>query len=503
MSFTNWTENISNPHSVIRYPRNDDEIVALIKEARENDEIIRVVGNGHSQSPSVCDSSEPVVLISMSNYSVHPYDYVLDRTRNEVTVNAGWTLGKLYDRLNLDRYFLDTQTAGTFFTLGGLISMPTHGGRIGGCFISDGVVRLTLIDDRGYKVVKSINDPDFAYYRMGLGVHGVITTITFRLHQMPNLKKTITTTRAAFINGRANREVFDNRVRQIIANCLDPSGPARYHHSVIDFHNDVWLSLEWESSDKPCIWSNEAPELDCLDKSDFYDKVHTYLVPNYRRNPDYLKFLSKAHRAAMHAFIAKDYLEDNDMFWVHTACRIYFMSYFIPIHVEGNEVDLRVFYEAIESIKELTTQFAEEKSPFNLDFPMDLRFVTTNPQLTTVASPLRSINGKKTVYIAVEAIAGASNLDLNAAKRNWLTDFFLPSPDVKLNQDFYRFMTILEKKWVALGGVPHYAKIYGFDDGKVTSSAAVRKVFSSEQKALLAKRASPLFTNKYIRTLLS
>ncbi len=52
--FKNWTENISSKVEIY-YPENDSDIIQIIRNAKENDVNIRVVGKGHSMTPLVCD----------------------------------------------------------------------------------------------------------------------------------------------------------------------------------------------------------------------------------------------------------------------------------------------------------------------------------------------------------------------------------------------------------------------------------------------------------------
>ncbi len=128
--FVNWSENIINENATIYYPTHDEDIISIIEESKRRGAIVRVVGSGHSMSPLVADSKEKVNLISLRDYQLSPENLMIDSERLTVTVNAGWTLGRLYDHLNCHSYFLETQPASTAFTLGGLVAAPVHGGRL-------------------------------------------------------------------------------------------------------------------------------------------------------------------------------------------------------------------------------------------------------------------------------------------------------------------------------------------------------------------------------------
>src|ERR1700722_3159493 len=129
--FKNWSENINNNTTYIKYPRNDADIKHIIIDAKNTGKIVKVIGSSHSISPVVSGNNEKnMILISLEKYSL-PENIIIDEDNNTVTVNTGLKLGNLYDELNKHNYFLETQPASSAFSIGGVVSMPVHGARLG------------------------------------------------------------------------------------------------------------------------------------------------------------------------------------------------------------------------------------------------------------------------------------------------------------------------------------------------------------------------------------
>lgn len=494
--FTNWCENISNP-SRIYYPKNDHEIITLIQLAKQKQKPIRVVGSTHSISPVVCDSKEDLILISMKDYHLSQ-DIVIDHNLKRVTVNAGWTLGKLYDELNRYHYFLDTQPASPAFTVGGVVSMPVHGSRLGASLIADSVIAMTFINQDGLIVQKNYEDSDFNMYRLNLGIIGIVTSVTFNVLQIKNIKATLETHNNVFLpDGKINRTAVEDKFKELISACF--RSDIHYHHSFMDFHNNVWLTIDWTPNNEPSFISFDTPEPESVPKIGIDEVLHDHILPHYRKNRDYLKLLGKIYRFGITTLIQKNLLEDKDMFWVYIGTRVFFMSYMIPVYTEGQPMDLTRLYSALEAIMEEV----KKVRPFNIDLPADIRFVVSNTN--SIASPIA--NSQRTIYLAIDLTCGPANLNLTLkSSRCEIFDcLFFSNDDKELNADFRKFFSSVEQKWKYLGGVPQYSKLFGFGGSKNNpfDPHFVRQVFPNDIKQLLRIYAQPQFMNNFIRTLLS
>ena len=497
MSFTNWPENIHNDNVIIHYPTNDDEIINILNQARDNNKIIRVVGSSHSTSPAVSNSKEKLSLISLSQYQLMPENLTIDHKELTVRVNAGWTLGKLYDQLNVYRYFLETQPASSAFTVGGVISMPIHGSRLGASYISDTITEITFIDMSGKRITKTILDNDFNTYRINLGLFGVVISVTFKVNHIKNIKTKVKLYSDVFLaNGKFNRDIMSDKLNEIIKDCYGTK--IRYNHSFLDMHNNKWLSTDWKPTDQePGIYI-DTKEQEEVTKEKAFEGFHRYIVPHYRENKTYLKLLGATMLGSIYGFIKKNTFEDHDMFWVSTGTRVFFLSYLIPIHTEGDEINLDNLCSALEVIME----HVNTANKFNIDFPIDIRFVCSSN--LSLASPIR--NQKKTVYMALDLTCAAANLDLSAnVKTCKLFDCMFGMDFKGLNKDFRRYYYEIQEAWKQLGGVPHYAKLFGFSSatGNPFEPAQISNILGPDVKDILRKQAQPLFMNKFVEQLLS
>jgi hypothetical protein len=514
--FTNWSANIYN-ESEIHYPVNDDDIIKMIVKALKNNKIIRVVGSAHSISPVVCSSDESkIYLISLKKYMLGcgtPKEQIMiDHDNMTVKVNAGFVLGQLYDQLDEHSYFLETQPASPAFTIGGVVNMPVHGGRLGASLMADTITELILIDMYGKKIIKSDADPDFDLYRLSLGVAGIVISVTFRIRKFNDIKCQITTYQNVFNNGMINNNLVDDFFKDMIMKCLlNDHDEVHYSHSFLDFHNNKLLAVNWVSSDiKPIINVDiDNAEKICTLPTDI---IHQVFLSDYRENSNYLKILGKIIRLGVEGSVMKNHLEDNNMLWVTTGTRVYFMSYFIPVHIEGQDFDLTNLHKALEIVKNQIDISVKNKKKFNVDFPMDIRFVVSNNK--SRASPIYQLtNSNKIVYIAIDLTSGPSDIELASKK--------IAKSDIQLNNDFRLFYSSIENQWKKIGGVAHYSKMFGFKDAS-SGTNLTEKMRSEEQftgsdpfdksclqlvfdpllKVQLKSISQPLFVNEFVKYLI-
>ena len=494
-TFTNWSGNIRNNTDIL-YPINDADLIRMIAKAVDKEKVIRVIGSAHSISGTVCQPNESkLLLISLKKYRLglgQPEEQiVIDHEKMTVMVNAGVTLGALYERLDDYSYFLETQPASPAFTIGGVVSMPVHGGRLGGSLIADTIIGMTLIDMYG-TVTKSETDVDMDLYRLSLGMLGIITSVTFRIHQMKDIKCDITTYQNVFSGNRVDGKQVDEFFTDTINKCLSTDKEWYYNHSFLDFHNNKLLTVNWKSSDiNPIIDIDveNAEKITVLPT----DIIQNVFYPDYRESPSYLKILGKIVRLGVEGSVVKNRCGDNDMLWVTTGTRVYFMSYFIPIHTAGEPIDLTKLYRAFEIVKNQIDTAIRDKKTFNIDFPTDIRFVVSNNRCK--ASPIYNPE-KKIVYMVVDLTTGPSNIELMTKNIN--------KHYKQLNSDFREFYGSVEREWRELGGMAHYSKLFGFTDSNSDpfDESGLKLVFDPELKSILKNKAQPVFVNRFVRNLI-
>jgi len=497
--FVNWTENIKNNNNKIRYPKTNDDIKALLVEAKEKMLNVRVVGSGHSMCPTICDSTENyLMLISLRDYNLEPRNIDIDHNKMEVTVNAGYKLATLYDQLSKYNYFLPTQPASSVFSVGGVVSMPAHGCRIGGSLISDYVVKMQIINSDGIEILKQIDNDDFDLHRICTNILGIITSVTFKIIKMDNIEAQICSYYNIFYDDRCKIKRFklDTFFKSIIMESLsNEEVNPQYVQCFLDFHNNTLLCINWQDADEEYL-PGDYPDVTNIHKVQSLEYVLTKLHKGYREDQKILNLLGKLTRHEIEHAIEKNMQEDRDMFWVTVGARTYFMSYFIPIHEEGDVINLDKLYAAIECIMIIIRKFKAEKRKFNIELPCDIRFITSTDKC--LMSPIYRNDGKKTVYVSIEVICFANNLHLKMEH--------VSGSDLALNYDFREFYYTIEQEWIKLGGVPHWGKMFGFyaKYGDPFSYNSIKNILDTETKKLITTKAknNSMFTNNFVNTLL-
>jgi len=497
--FINWTENIKNKRTIIHYPKNDDEICELILLALKRNQKVRVAGSKHSQSPAVTNTAEPnLLLISLEKYKSDK-DIFIDHDKMQVTVNAGWKLGQLADELNRHNYLLETQTAGSVFSIGGICSMPVHGSRLGASIISDYVTEITYIDDSCNKITKTEADDDFDYYRTNYGIYGVVTHLTLKIMAVNNISAKITNFYNIFydihVDGyKLKRSQLDEYFANVVAKCLepDPNCP-EYVQCFVDYYNNVFVVIEWKDDDEKYHVAKEYPDATKMYNLLTPEIYFSKLSKNFRSHLPTLKTGNQIARAAIMYNVEKNMQEDRDMFWISTALRSNFMSYFIPIYHEDIGLNLDNLYTSIEFVMNLNKIFVEKEATFNIDLPSDIRFVVSSQK--SKLSPI--YNEKKIVYAAVEIICTAYNIETDRRKINGITEHLI-------NELYRQFFYQVEQKWLSLGGIPHIGKVFGFEkDTDPFQKSRIAKVLPESAKSIMRERFDTLFVNNFVTDLLT
>merc|ERR1712176_74820 len=167
---------------------------AQIRDAKLKGGKISVVGAGHSATPAVCANGEKVTILNLASYSMSEDqnsptpDFQVDESGPTVMVNAGWNIDELMSKLGdlWPDYIMEAQTAGRIFSIGGLVNMCTHGGRMKAGLIADTVVGLRVINAEGeVRIIDS--EDELRFYRMSLGAFGVVTHVTMKLRKITEL----------------------------------------------------------------------------------------------------------------------------------------------------------------------------------------------------------------------------------------------------------------------------------------------------------------------------
>jgi len=172
-SWTNWTGDRSCAPREIVAARDEADVVAAVRRAREQGLTLRVAGAGHSFSDLV--PTDGILL------RLEALDRVVDADAQTglARVQAGITLHALGPALAQHGLALENQGDIDAQTLAGALATGTHGTGARFRNLSANVVGMRLVDGRG-EVVELDGGDELRAARVSLGALGVVTEMTLR-----------------------------------------------------------------------------------------------------------------------------------------------------------------------------------------------------------------------------------------------------------------------------------------------------------------------------------
>ena len=512
-TFINWSQTIVTNYSVWE-PKDDDEIRKLIYEAQAAGLTLRVLGHGHSQSPSVCGNNEPgVLLMRLNRYeqenSGHPdFEWVNGEQGDafrDVEINAGWSLAQLYGRTVPRGYFLFSQTAACPFSIGGFYMHSVHGSSHAESVMSTRCVGLRVIKYDG-TIVNIDKEKDLRMWRSSYGAGGVVTHVTIRLRRITSLK-----------NSHVNFafEMTPEKVQSCIFDSLGSYHACEFFWD--PYSNDLviarWQGVNDEKA--PSNFERKSVDDDHFKASmtmthglpvggDAFAKV----APDSCRCFEAREVNLQAAFAGLRHFLAKDAAGPDSMFIVDWVPRCVFMAYFVPIRSAWDVIN------AMKAVQEVIAWGNETKQAYGIDIPVEFRFVrgNSNAVFTPLWEPQQSAQedpddfSKKQLYMNIEVIAYTKDLDQTFSPYSHKDNPYTAS----WQEYWYR----LEQKWRKIDGCrPHPAKLFGLDprpEGGYRAFAPqyVHEVWTPMQKRWIKKwllEVDPpqVFTRNYIKQLLA
>ena len=184
----NWSGSFLNKPEKILYPRNENDIVKIIKHCNYTGKKMGIIGAGHSFTPLAVTNG---ILVSLQHLSgIEKIDY----EKKRITILGGTTLTDLGK--NLHKHGLTMENLGdiNLQTIAGAVSTGTHGSGINFGNLSTQITELTLITPQGDKLLISANENShlFEAARLSLGLLGVITKVEIKVikaHQLISISK--------------------------------------------------------------------------------------------------------------------------------------------------------------------------------------------------------------------------------------------------------------------------------------------------------------------------
>jgi len=190
-TFRNWEEHMMTCAQWLQ-PRSEGAIKDLLAYAKHKGYHVRIGGTAHSAGGLITDGKDVnTFVISLGEFkSYDPYwefDFHGEPGNQRATVNAGWTQLHLFQHTRPRGYFVPAQTAGYFFSLGGIVANSVHGGAYNAGFVNEYVTALRVMDHAGnIRVIDQ--EADLRHWRCSFGLLGIILGIEFKLEYRSRLE---------------------------------------------------------------------------------------------------------------------------------------------------------------------------------------------------------------------------------------------------------------------------------------------------------------------------
>ena len=360
-SWSNWAGNQQCAPASIRRPTSEQELVRIVTDAARTGQRVKCVGAGHSFTPIACTDG---VMLDLSGYGrVLAHD---PETRR-VTVEAGITLHKLCEELDLRGLALENMGDIAYQSIAGATSTATHGTGWHFGNLSSRIVGMRLIAGDGSIVECTADEnPDIlAAARVGIGALGIVSTITleavpaFRLHAIEE----------------------PIRVDELLADFDGYMSSADHVEFYWVPHTPWALTKRNRRTDEPAVPRGRVKRT-----------IEEVLLPNVafgalcrvgRRKPEWIPRMAKVLPSTGRV----EYTERSDhVFTSPRMVRFYEMEYAIPRDAVP---------EALNRVRRLV-----DEAGIQLSFPVEVRVVAPDD------IPLSTASGRASGYIAVHVYQG-------------------------------------------------------------------------------------------------
>tara|TARA_R110002167_G_scaffold16907_1_gene65450 strand:- start:799 stop:2259 length:1461 start_codon:yes stop_codon:yes gene_type:complete len=182
LPWSNWSGNLKAQPSIRAVPKNEQQLVDLIKNSKQT---IRCVGAGHSWTPLVPTED---TLISLARFRGVKK---VDSSTMEAEIGAGTLLSQIGEPLWQQGVSLRNMPDIDTQALAGAIATSTHGTGIGYGSLSSDVSKMTIVDAKGevHNCSATQNSELYNAARNNLGCLGVVTSATLKVEKAYKLEE--------------------------------------------------------------------------------------------------------------------------------------------------------------------------------------------------------------------------------------------------------------------------------------------------------------------------
>jgi FAD/FMN-containing dehydrogenase len=457
--WNNWSENIVHSFSgndTYFMPANLSQLQTIVKQAAAAGGVtLRTSGQRHSQPPLVAaDNRSGTVpttwLVDLSCYAdLGPggdQRMVLDASKQTVTVNTGVREDELDAFLTANNLMLQTVTAGGFFSLGGMTAVDVHGATVNVPIFAETASAFTLVGPDGTVTTIDENSPavgswkPLQFARVSLGALGIVTSVTLNVMSRPWA--------TTLVPNRKSYTLDQNQFVALFKNLL--AVPNTRIETFFNPYSNEFLALTWDvdasPSTKTSNHTSTVPNACTRAGNDDYGAPNEGSIEHVAEQAAIFAqgsgipllasgLMSAAFRTVENLFdvAAADY---SDM-WLTQAARVIFMSYFIELP-NLDDVGLNRTWQGLNAVVNRL-----KPQDFLLVGPIEFRFVKGG---NSAMAGTYTSNANST-FVNLDLIAFVEATQASAYPSTLLS-----------------FFADVERAWVALGGMPHNGKMYGFYD---------------------------------------
>ncbi len=509
--WNNWAQNIVHSLSgndAYFVPTTLSQLQTIVKQAAATSGVtLRTSGQRHSQPPLVAADNRTAAvpttwLVDLSCYAdLGPggnQRIVLDAAQQKVTVNTGVREDELDTFLTLNNLMLQTVTAGGFFSLGGMTAVDVHGATVNAPIFAETASAFTIMGPDGVVTTIDENTPAVGSYkpiqfaRVSLGALGIVTSVTLNVMARPW---------ATTLVPKRNTYTLDqNQFVSLFKDLL--SAPNIRVETFFDPYSSEYLALTWHVDPSPSTKKqNSAPPVPNACMLAGNDKFGAPLLGGGEPFGELAGIVAQQSRVIAPAFMKLAFSRVETLFdvaaaaysdlWLTDAARVIFMSYFIELPAL-DDAGLSRAWQGLNAV----TNRLNSSNDFSLAGPMEFRFVKGGDS----------------------ALAGTYTQNANSTFVNLDLIAFVKATQASAYPDpVLSFFADIERAWVALGGMPHNGKMYGFSNP--AGSKGYTPPFNPAFLANLATRRSDrikafdayrqqrdpkgLFCNQYVGALLA
>jgi hypothetical protein len=441
LTFNNFFGEITSKIPLV-YPKNDKELATILKAARDHRCRVRVRGTGHSANGIVAQKTEKnTVVVSMAEYrSNDKWSNVLDINKKTVRMDAGRTFLDLYSVIRPAGYLLPAQTAGWYFSLGGVFMNPSvHGGTRGQGHLMEQVVGIRAMLANG-RIVEITNEKELEIWRGSMGLLGVVTSLEVTIVQDQGHTQLGQTVQPADFN----RSTIEGLVL----------GDFYKNNDINTIFIDVYTNTFYNAAGN-LTGSTNAPATEAQYK-EMYSTLITQnpnlaitgspLAPPQANPANFVKGESQKD-VGLAAFLAGNTGSSVLGSWVSNGAAgaindmFYLGGIFLPYQEVSYFFPVSKMYDAVSVLRNTFLKLAADPNrPVALNTPITIRFIEVKSARKSIWQALPV--GK---YVAVELI-------------------HIADPEVNTQNAVF---AEVEAQFLQLGGIPHQGKGYG--SGKVTA----------------------------------